>query len=95
MTSLRATSEAILRIARARYVCSARDQKNELLDTSLDWQEVLSLALRHGIVPLLQVNFGDALRRMEPAVAAELRKCFQESAANSIRAGTELCRLFR
>jgi hypothetical protein len=61
--------------------------------TEVTWAEVLSIARRHGVVPLVHVSLSARQVRVPESVKSELRHEFHESAANTFLYAAELVRL--
>ncbi len=70
------------------------DRLEEFLGQGLDWERLLALASRHGVMPLLYRSIGRVNRQAVPQEwMARLRAMYMQNAARNIRMTMELLRI--
>lgn len=66
----------------------------EILGRGPDWDKLLALAIRHGVMPLLYKSFGRVDRQLVPQEAmARLRVMYMQNTAKNIRMTSELLKI--
>jgi hypothetical protein len=86
--------ELLLCCARSRPTPETAARADALLRASLDWDYFLSLALRHGVMPLVYRRLTDSFRTTVPAERLrEFKERYRTNAAHSLFLAGELIRI--
>jgi len=90
---MRAEAELLCICARTHIVADDAMRARQL-SGMVDWERLLKLALRHGVLPLLSQQLNATCADLLPAdVSARLHDLFYANAARNQRLTAELCRL--
>jgi hypothetical protein len=90
----RPENELLLRLARPGFNVAQAERVLQLLRDDLDWDYLIALVDRHGVIPLFAHNLDSLSAGLVPVqVLANLRNYNQENTRHSLFLTAELCRL--
>jgi hypothetical protein len=90
----RAENELLLRLARPALNVARAERVAQLLRGDLDWDYLVALADRHGVIPLFDYNLNSISKELVPVqVLAKLREHNQENTKHSLFLTAELLKL--
>jgi hypothetical protein len=90
----RPENELLLRLARPGFNVAQAERVLQLLRDDLDWDYLIALVDRHGVIPLFAHNLDSLSTGLVPVqVLANLRNYNQENTRHSLFLTAELCRL--